>query len=106
MHSLRLFVAITIFITLLPTDEAVLTYVFMEAVLKAVRTEQEKQRLAMNTTQKPILKNVTRIQEEDLHTYTPTPNTPADVQTNANTALEICIFVSPIILIALVLRKN
>jgi hypothetical protein len=57
----------------------------------------------MTTTQRPVLKNINskmqndnRIEEEE---------EPTDIQTNANTAFEICILLSPIILIALVLKK-
>jgi len=65
-------------------------------------SHKPKEQRAMNTTQRPVLKNANskmqndnRIEEEE---------EPTDIQTNANTA-EICILLSPIILIALVLKK-
>ena len=104
MHSFWMFLSVATLCTLLATAEA--RDYLMDGILKYLesRTPKQQQR-AMNTTQRPILKNAnskmqndTRIEEED--TYKPT-----DIQTNANTAFEICILLSPIILIALVLKK-
>jgi hypothetical protein len=88
--------------TLLANAEADL---LLEGIKKMLDSHKRKEQRAMNTTQRPVLKNAnskmqndTRIEEED--TYKPT-----DIQTNANTAFEICILLSPIILIALVLKK-
>jgi len=100
MHSFWMFLSVATLCTLLATAEA--DYL-MDGILKYLesRTPKQQQR-AMNTTQRPVLKNVNskmqndnRIEEEE---------EPTDIQTNANTA-EICILLSPIILIALVLKK-
>ena len=101
MHSFWMFLSLETLCTLLATAEA--DYL-MEGIKKYLesRTPKQQQR-AMNTTQRPVLKNVNskmqndnRIEEEE---------EPTDIQTNANTAFEICILLSPIILIALVLKK-
>jgi len=103
MHSFWMFLSVATLCTLLATAEA--RDYLMDGILKYLesRTPKQQQR-AMNTTQRPVLKNAnsnmqndTRIQEEDTYKHT-------DIQTNANTA-EICILLSPIILIALVLKK-
>jgi len=103
MHSFWMFLSVATLCTLLATAEA--RDYLMDGILKYLESRTPKQQQqAMTTTQRPVLKNAnskmqndTRIEEED--TYKPT-----DIQTNANTA-EICILLSPIILIALVLKK-
>ena len=105
MHSFWMFLSVATLCTLLATAEA--RDYLMDGILKYLESRTPKQQQqAMTTTQRPVLKNVnskmqndTRIEEED--TYKPT-----DIQTNANTAFEICILLSPIILIALVLKKK
>jgi hypothetical protein len=100
-----MFLSVATLCTLLATAEA--RDYLMDGILKYLESRTPKQQQqAMTTTQRPVLKNAnskmqndTRIEEED--TYKPT-----DIQTNANTAFEICILLSPIILIALVLKKN
>ena len=101
MHSFWMFLSVATLCTLLATAEA--RDYLMDGILKYLESRTPKQQQqAMTTTQRPVLKNVNskmqndnRIEEEE---------EPTDIQTKANTA-EICILLSPIILIALVLKK-
>jgi hypothetical protein len=102
MHSFWMFLSVATLCTLLATAEA--RDYLMDGILKYLESRTPKQQQqAMTTTQRPVLKNANskmqndnRIEEEE---------EPTDIQTNANTAFEICILLSPIILIALVLKK-
>ena len=97
-----MFLSVATLCTLLATAEA--RDYLMDGILKYLESRTPKQQQqAMTTTQRPVLKNINskmqndnRIEEEE---------EPTDIQTNANTAFEICILLSPIILIALVLKK-
>ncbi len=103
MHSFWMFLSVATLCTLIATAEA--KDYLMDGILKYLESRNptpKQQQQAMTTTQRPVLKNVNskmqndnRIEEEE---------EPTDIQTNANTA-EICILLSPIILIALVLKK-
>ena len=102
MHSFWMFLSVATLCTLLATAEA--RDYLMDGILKYLESRTPKQQQqAMTTTQRPVLKNANskmqndnRIEEEE---------EPTDIQTNANTAFEICILLSPIILITLVLKK-